>query len=457
MLSGVVTLRLAVQLNSRTGRVQRTVPVRSKVGHSGVAVVRFARCMQFVSTILIAPVFVVAAQMNLSQPAAVMAPGTECTNDVSLLTSQVALIMNGTFEPRVTPEWIGHVISEVVTPTLGAGYLGAAMDTPEEFWPASGLFSLSFDNSIETGFALLDAQIRQNLQESPHTPLAVFGLSQSAVIASVEKRTLATQYVDGVNVPPVSIVMTGNPYRPNGGILSRLPILARILTPWTEMTATQTDTMFTTHDIAHQYDLWADFPAYPLNLLADINAIFGLMNHWYLPQSSVRLIDKLLPTISLDPASPDYNPDMVISTYGDTTYYTIPSEHLPMLMPLRWIGLGPLTDIVEPALRVLVELGYDRTASPGQVVRAGVLPKINPGKLAADFGAALAEGAVALRNLLRFPERATAAGSIRSTARRGDVIATRARSAASRNPNPNVMRRTTVNAASAHGHPTKAA
>ena len=379
--------------------------------------VRLVRCLQLVGMVWMTPILVLAAQMNAPHPSsAPMTVEAQYTDNVSLLSSQVALIMNGTFEPLVTPDWIDHVIREVVTPALGAGYLGTAMNTPAEFWPATGLFSLTFDNSIKTGFELLDAKIRPSLQESPRTPLAVFGLSQSAVIASVEKRTLATQYAGCEDVPLVSFVMTGNPYRPNGGILARLPILANILTPWTEMTASPTDTMFATLDIAHQYDLWADFPTYPLNLLADINAIFGLMNHWYLPQSSVRLIDKLLPTISLDPASPDYNPDTAISKYRDTTYYTIPSGHLPMLMPLRWIGLGPLTDIVEPALRMLVELGYDRGAPPGQVVRAGLFPKLDAGKLAADLGAAFAEGGAALRDVLRLPAAVPAAVPALATA-----------------------------------------
>ena len=164
-----------------------------KADQLGVAVARFMRCLKFVQMVWIAPVLVLAAPMSSSHPASSMTAGVEYVGDVSLLASQVALIMNGTFEPLVKPEWIDHVIREVVTPTLGVGYLGTAMNTPEEFWPASGLSSLTFDDSIKTGLGLLDAQIRRNLQESPHSPLAVFGLSQSAIIASVEKRTLATQ------------------------------------------------------------------------------------------------------------------------------------------------------------------------------------------------------------------------------------------------------------------------
>jgi hypothetical protein len=54
--------------------------------------------------------------------------------------------------------------------------------------------------------------------------------------------------------------------------------------------------------------------------------------------------------------------------YGDTTYYMIPTTTLPLLIPLSnipGIGFG-LADMMDPALRVLVESGYDRTISPGQ-------------------------------------------------------------------------------------------
>ena len=53
--------------------------------------------------------------------------------------------------------------------------------------------------------------------------------------------------------------------------------------------------------------------------------------------------------------------------YGDTAYYLIPTYPLPLLMPLHLIpGVGPiLADMWDPALRVLVEAGYDRTINPG--------------------------------------------------------------------------------------------
>lgn len=365
---------------------------------------------------LVAAILLIGAQLNSTGAAALAKFGIDDAEGISLRASQTALIMNGTFEPLVTTEWIRQAMSEFITPTLGEGYFGTAMNTPEEFWPATGLLSMTFDNSVLAGYALLDTQVHQNLSESPRTPVAVFGYSQSAIIASLEKRTLATEFADPTGTPQVLFVTTGNPYRPNGGFLSRLPLVARLLTASSPMTASPTDTVFATHDIARQYDMWADFPTYPLNLLADINALFGLLNHWYLPASVNPVLGNLISTVSLDPASPNYNPDTVVQHYGDTTYYTIPSEHLPMLYPLRWIGLGALTDVIEPTLKVLVELGYDRSAGYGQVARARLFPCIDPGKLAQDLGAAAAEGSAALRALFTPPVSAPAGGSVAAPA-----------------------------------------
>jgi len=324
---------------------------------------------------------------------------------IALLSEQVALVMSGTFEPVVTPTWIAQVIENMVNPALGGGYTGEEMTTPEEFWPVSGLFDMTFNKSIKAGSELLDARVQEKLQSSPQTPLAVFGYSQSALIAAVEKRTLATDYANSDIVAPVSFILMGNPYRPNGGFLSRIPLMARVLTLSTHMTSTPTDTPLPTVDIARQYDVWADFPTYPLNLLSDINSLFGVINHWYLPESVNPLLKGLVPTVSIDPASPDYLPTTTVASYGDTTYYFIPSKNLPMFYPLRWIGLGPVVDVFEPLVRVFVELGYDRSLPAGQVVRARLLPGLNnltvdnARTFVSDIRSAVAQGGQALVDL----------------------------------------------------------
>jgi hypothetical protein len=354
-----------------------------------------------VAVVLLAGVVVVSLPQAASRSA--------ISRAVTLLSEQLALIMNGTGEPVITAAWIEQVMDNLVTPVLGPGYTGTAMTTPEEFWPITGLTSMTFNKSIKTGYELLDDRVHAQIAEGPRTPLAVFGYSQSAIIGSVEKRTLAAEYADRKEIPPVTFTFIGNPLRPNGGFLSRLPIVADIFTPWTDMYSTPTDTQFATYDIAYQYDVWVDFPRYPLNLLADVNALFGLMNHWYVPESVNGLLRPVIDTVSLNPDSPNYNPDTVVQQYGDTTYYLIPSKNLPLFYPLRWVGLGPLVDVVEPLVRVFVELGYDRTTPYGEVARARLLPALdnltveNAQRFFSDVDDALQQGGEAFVDLFRPP------------------------------------------------------
>src|SRR5262249_49500252 len=128
------------------------------------------------------------------------------------------------------------------------------------------------------------------------------------------------------------------------------------------------------------YDMIADFPKYPLNLLADLNALAGYIYLHPNYGSSVINLD--------DPTT------YQSYTSGNTTYYLVHTEHLPLLEPLRGIGiLKPVLDLAEPTLRVLIDLAYDRTpANMGVPTRAGLIPHIDMEKLAKDLAAAAKEG-----------------------------------------------------------------
>ena len=118
----------------------------------------------------------------------------------------------------------------------------------------------------------------------------------------------------------------------------------------------------TTYDIARQYDGFSDFPTNPLFVLSDINAFMGIV-----------LVHPDVSTVSMQNA-------VLQDEYGDTSYYIIPTYPVPLLMPLAQIPtVGPiLADMLDPAVRQLVEAGYDRTISPGQPTPANFLYFPNP-------------------------------------------------------------------------------
>ena len=299
----------------------------------------------------------------------------------SSLASEV-LIMTGTAMPDVTPEWIEFVSGNFIEPAIGDGYTNVPLVTPAQFWPFTGLTSLSLNKSTQQGSAILDSRLMALIADNQQgEPIAAFGYSQSSFLVSVEKQLLLQEAAQGTDLPSISFVMLSNPSRPNGGLFARFYNLGLIT--WTPTVATVTESPFTTYDISRQYDLFSDFPAYPLNLLALVNAGFGLFNHSYEP-------------VSLDPDSPNFDPDTMIAQYGDTTYYTIPSQ-LPLLRPLRVIGLSGLADFMEPVLKVLVELGYDRDTPYGQFTPFRLFPRIDLPKLGADLAAALQQSLATLR------------------------------------------------------------
>ena len=92
--------------------------------------------------------------------------------------------------------------------------------------------------------------------------------------------------------------------------------------------------------------------------------------------------------------NPEDFPDIIdVQEFGDTTYITVTPKVLPLVQPLHDIGLTPLADLIEPALRVIIEqTGYDRSISPGQPTSFRLIPIFNPITLAQDLAVAIPEG-----------------------------------------------------------------
>ena len=107
--------------------------------------------------------------------------------------------------------------------------------------------------------------------------LVIYGYSQGAVVANLEKRKLAEQYPAGTKAPDIDFVLGGDPNVPNGGLLARFPGLYIPILDLSFNGPEPTDTQFDTVVITRQYDGFADFPLYPLNVIADLNAVLGFL------------------------------------------------------------------------------------------------------------------------------------------------------------------------------------
>ena len=269
--------------------------------------------------------------------------------------------------------------------------------TPEGLLPPV-LGDMTFDPSVAEGVGDLTAALHHQLTANPDDPVVVFGYSQSADIATMVKSSLHTDSA----APPgsqLSFVLIGNTNRPDGGLFTRFPGL---YIPGLNVTfnppPTPTDTGYATTDIAFQYDPIADFPQFPINLLADINSLAALpIVHLGYPNPYLPATIPLVPTALPGGYTPAQlqrlmNDPANRQTYGDTTYITIPANNLPLLQVLVDVGAKtglsllttPIVDLLQPAMRVLIETGYDRTQPYGRPTTAGLIPAIAP-----TFGADL--------------------------------------------------------------------
>ena len=311
--------------------------------------------------------------------------------------SATALIMGGNSHPLSIPqdttEFITDYVNSADTYFIRPSGLCdrpcalVAVYTPEEFRFVTGIFDMTFDQSVAVGQANLNECVKGNpctVTSAPyvHTDLraladssyVIYGYSESATIASNQKLDLIAHPAS----TPVSFLLLANPNRPNGGILERfvgtyIPVLGVTFNGATPTFSPQPAPL-TTVDIARQYDGWADFPTNPLNLLADVNALVGtvVLHGNYFGATAPQLQGQ----------------------YRDTTYYLIPTEVVPLLVPLTWIPLvgRPLAVGLDPALRVLIEMGYDRTVNPGEPTPARYFYVPDLVKAVVDFLVALPTG-----------------------------------------------------------------
>jgi hypothetical protein len=315
----------------------------------------------------------------------------------------IGLVIGGSGEPIPPPSSITAALNyfnQILTVLPSNAH---ALFTPEGLYPLTGVKSLTLDVSVAQGLQILDSAIKNTLAANPSGSVAVFGSSQSAVISSLEMENLANPLLNPS--PPTAnqlgFVLVGNEMNPNGGILARFPGFPAgqpLQIPslgFTFYGATPSNTIYPTNIYSMEYDGFADFPQYPINLISDLNAFAGI----YYVHNTYPANPSALPSgynIQQLPTSPGYT--------GVTNYYMITTQNgLPLLDPVRAIPVigKPIADLLQPDLTTIVNLGYGNpnfgwSQGPADVhTYFGLFPHVSQALIAQDLISGAHQGAAA--------------------------------------------------------------
>jgi hypothetical protein len=245
-----------------------------------------------------------------------------------------ALVMGPSGFPVPPPTYVDAANDQFLNLPTGSVL---PLTTPEGLYPVTGVNTLPIDSSVAQGEATLNNAIMQQIADGNH--VEVFGYSQSSVISSLEMSQLAANDVPSSDV---NFVLVGDPNNPDGGMLERFDGLSIPSFGATFSGATPSD-LYPTDIYTNEYDGFADFPRYPINLLSDLNAFLGIA------YDHATYLDPIPGSQQID-----------LGTFGDTTYFMNTDPTLPLLDPLQVIPVvgKPIYDLLEPDTRILVNLGY---------------------------------------------------------------------------------------------------
>ncbi len=301
--------------------------------------------------------------------------------------STVALVMGPSYVTIPSASYLNSV-NNLFIQLLNPGAIIQALDIPNNLYPTSGPQNLTFDKSVSEGVTILENAIQQQIAAGNN--LAVFGYSQSATVSSIVMSKLAALPIaQQPGTGQLSFILTGDPNNPNGGLFTRFPggSLSGIGMTFTPPTP---DNLYPTTVFTREYDAYADFPRYPINLISDLNAVAGV---YYVHSGYAELTDAGF--FSLPPTALQVSSAIPLLTQGPTltNYYMIPTDHLPLLEPLRALPVvgNPLADLIEPDLKVIVNLGYGDpgygySTGPANVPTPfGLFPHVAPSTILADL------------------------------------------------------------------------
>lgn len=235
----------------------------------------------------------------------------------------------------------GHVLERLFP---GIGPVG------EQIMPGLGLDGPSIGESIDVGEPQLETAIRNG------GPGTAMGLSEGALVLDAVKAKLAN---DPTAPPPDQLTFAtfGDPVAktPFGeSFLTQMFPVGSVVPAMDYQVPAPVESQYHTDQFVSAYDSIADFPDRPDNLFALANSIAGLAtghtaiaftNPSNVPAQNIRTT--------------------VNSRGGTTTTYLVPEQHLPLVLPFKYLGVPEDTlNKLDAILLPRVNAGYSRNDDP---------------------------------------------------------------------------------------------
>lgn len=234
----------------------------------------------------------------------------------------------------------GHVLEQLFP---GIGRL-------DDSFPGVGIDGPSVGESVDEGEGNLERAMREG------GPGTAIGLSEGALVLNAVQARLA----DDPTAPPpeeYSFATYGDPVArhafgssfltqnfPVGAVVPALDY--RIPEP--------VESQYDTHMFVSAYDSIADWPDRQDNIMAVLNAIVGLATgHTAVAFTNPSMV-------------PAQNIRTTVNSKGaTTTTYLIPEQHLPLVLPFKYLGVPEDTlNQLDAVLKPMVDSGYSRNDDP---------------------------------------------------------------------------------------------
>lgn len=197
---------------------------------------------------------------------------------------------------------------------------------PNSIDPTQGIGLFHEFGAIAMGAEKLNTQLEASSADGPEL---VVGVSQGAQVAAHWLGSYGPS--SDLDRDAVSFLLMANPANRYG-------------VPWAPKVPNNSG--FDVTGLWLQYDGWSDWPD-RFNLLAIANAVYGM---FFVHPSGL---------IDVDPE----DPSIVEWSTDGVNYKMVPTDTLPILDPLRFLGLGWVADLINDPLLDHVETAYDRPST----------------------------------------------------------------------------------------------